>query len=131
MTILNSIPPRPRRPRRLPADASGPVESALAGQPEPRPCAVDENVDRAAEGHLRFSHEAFSLLWNRHLAPDGRDLGGGRIEAPGYAFGRLGVGGGRARRARQGNFGLGHLGFPTNGGRADGIICGPPRTLRG
>jgi hypothetical protein len=23
------------------------------------------------------------------------------------------------------------MGFPTNGGRADGIICGPPRTLRG
>ena len=23
------------------------------------------------------------------------------------------------------------VGFPTNGGRADGIICGPPRTLRG
>ena len=27
--------------------------------------------------------------------------------------------------------GLDPLGFPTNGGRADGIICGPPRTLRG
>ena len=33
---------------------------------------------------------------------------------------------------RQGEAGsYARLGFPTNGGPADGIICGPPRTLRG